>query len=137
VPVVAYADSSALTKLVLTEQETPDLRAAVLRWPAVATSALARVEISRAVARVAPEALARVEQVLEEVTVLELDDATLRRAAVMDLPALRALDAIHLASAERLGEELNVFVAYDERLLAVARLYGFPVSSPGRPPAVS
>jgi predicted nucleic acid-binding protein len=130
---VAYADSSALTKLVLVEQETPDLQAVLLHWPAVATSALARVEISRAVARVAPGALAGV---LEEVTVLELDDTTLRRAALMEPPALRALDAIHVASAELLGEQLNVFLAYDERLLAAARLHGFPVSSPGRPPAV-
>ncbi len=56
----------------------------------------------------------------------------------MNPPALRALDAIHLATAERIGAQLGALIAYDERLLAAAEAHGLPVASPGRPrpPAV-
>jgi len=39
----------------------------------------------------------------------------------MRLQGLRALDAIQLASAQLLGEGLDVFIAYDKRLPAAAR----------------
>ena len=32
----------------------------------------------------------------------------------LDAPALRSLDAIHLASALRLGNDLSAFVSYDD-----------------------
>jgi uncharacterized protein len=104
----------------------------------VATSALARVELSRAVARVDSALLPVVDLVLSGLVVLEIDDALLRRAAAMAPAQLRSLDAVHLASAERLGADLDVFVAYDQRLLRAAQTLGLAVVSPGSqpPPAV-
>jgi predicted nucleic acid-binding protein len=46
-------------------------------------------------------------------------------------PALASLDAIHLATALSLGDELSAFVAYDRLLLAAAKGAGLPVETPG------
>lgn len=45
-------------------------------------------------------------------------------------PALRALDAIHVASAAAL-DPIEAFVTYDERQAAAARLAGLRTTSPG------
>jgi len=56
----------------------------------------------------------------------------IRRAAAHDpAPALRALDAIHLAAAIDLSP-IDAFVSYDERQGAAARLAGLRTVSPGR-----
>ena len=44
--------------------------------------------------------------------------------------ALRALDAIHVASALRVGGEIAGFVTYDDRQAAAARSAGLTVVSP-------
>lgn len=49
-------------------------------------------------------------------------------------PYLRALDAIHLATADQLlasGKTITAFVTYDKRLLACAAAAGLPTASPG------
>jgi len=43
---------------------------------------------------------------------------------------LRTLDAIHLASALEIGQDLGVMIAYDIRLKAAAQAYGLAVESP-------
>ena len=45
-------------------------------------------------------------------------------------PGLRSLDAIHLATALLLREEVTSFVSYDKRLLAAAQAERLPVVSP-------
>ncbi len=49
----------------------------------------------------------------------------------MGPPELRSLDAIHLATAERLRDDLSELVIYDDLLADAARQLGFRVSSPG------
>jgi len=51
-------------------------------------------------------------------------------AAGVRPPTLRVIDAIHLASALAIRQELTAFVAYDKRLLAAARTAGLPTASP-------
>jgi predicted nucleic acid-binding protein len=46
------------------------------------------------------------------------------------LSPLRALDAIHVASALRLGGALSAFVSYDRRQLEAAAALGLPTASP-------
>lgn len=61
---------------------------------------------------------------------LELTPQIRDRAA--NLPGrLKALDAIHVATAEALGPELVALVSYDMQLAAVGRSLGLPVASPG------
>jgi hypothetical protein len=58
----------------------------------------------------------------------------LHDAGTLPPPELRCLDAIHLATALRLGEELARFVAYNTRLADAARAVGLTVDSPNRTP---
>lgn len=130
---IAYLDASALVKLALPEAETRELLRFVGEWPERVTSALAAVEVVRAVRRSSRETLARhrAEQVLAAVYLLAVDDPLLDRAAHLEPATLRTLDALHLASALALGDDLGSFVVYDERLAAAARTFGLPVASPG------
>ncbi|WP_433263984.1 type II toxin-antitoxin system VapC family toxin [Actinosynnema sp. CS-041913] len=126
-----YFDSSALVKLVRREAESDDLRGWLRahREP-VASSALARTEVVRAVRRDAERLGDRARRVLSGVEFVPMTFDLLDRAA--DLTAeLRSLDAIHLASALRLRGDLDAFVAYDKRLLVAADGMGLPTASPG------
>jgi predicted nucleic acid-binding protein len=67
---------------------------------------------------------------LERLSLVPIDEPTLRCAATLTPASLRSLDAIHLATALSLGEDIGVVIAYDERLLDAARERGLPVASP-------
>ena len=43
---------------------------------------------------------------------------------------LRTLDAVHLATAMAVGDELEAIVTYDERMIEAARLVGLQTASP-------
>jgi len=130
---VIYLDSAALVKLVRREQSTPELVAWLNERPGVplACSALAEVEVPRAIRRVAPDALPAVPATLARIYRLEIDAAVRSAAAQLAEPNLRTLDAIHVATAAGMGAELQAFVTYDQRLLETARELGLPVASPG------
>ncbi|MFN4002195.1 type II toxin-antitoxin system VapC family toxin [Microcella sp.] len=124
-----YLDTSAVVKLLLREKESLALRAFIgdQDW---ASSALLRTELPRALVRVEPSVLPRAVDVLARVSLLAIDTRVLDTAARLSPPTLRSLDAIHLASALELRDELTAFVAYDDRLLAAASALGMPVASP-------
>jgi len=67
---------------------------------------------------------------LRSIQLIRLDDDLLDRAAELDPPTLRALDAIHLAAALTLGKDLAAMVTYDERLAAAGRALGLPIVTP-------
>jgi predicted nucleic acid-binding protein len=125
-----YLDSSAIVKLVVREPETEALLAFLEPWQIRVTSALARVEVVRAVRRHGRSATTRASALLESLSLLALDDALLDRAAVLDANDLRSLDAIHIASAQQLEGELDALISYDERMLAAARSLGLAVDRP-------
>ena len=117
-----YLDSSALLKLLFEEPES----AALTRWleeragtPAV-SSELARVEVLRASRRLNPTALPAARSLLAQLDLIPLTSVLLAEAAEVGDPLLRALDALHLASALSIRTELSAFVAYDHRLAAAA-----------------
>lgn len=126
----AYFDSSALVKLAVREPESTALRAFIRRRTARASCALAHVEVVRAVRHHGPAATARARAILERIELVQLDDLLLDAAARLPVEHLRSLDAIHLAAAQRLGDDLSVLVSYDERMLAAARGLGMSVASP-------
>ena len=129
---VLYLDASALAKLLLTERESPALERRVAGQRLV-TSALSRVEVSRAVRRglADPEpALALFEEILGRCVVLPVDAGMLGAAAGVEPPTLRTLDAIHLASALLLADELDAFVTYDRQLGTAAAKAGLLVEAP-------
>jgi predicted nucleic acid-binding protein len=79
---------------------------------------------------VGEEALAAGRRVLARCDLVRLNDRVLDRAGEMAPDTLRSLDAIHLATAERLGSDLGGLVTYDDRLAHAARRLGLRVSSP-------
>lgn len=74
----------------------------------------------------------RAEDVLSGVELIPWRVAAAQRAGTLTFaPPLRALDAIHLATALTLRENLAVLIAYDLELVAAARAEGLTVASPG------
>jgi hypothetical protein len=60
-----------------------------------------------------------------------MDDGLLDRAAVLGPGVLRSLDAIHLAGAATFGDDLEVVVTYDERMVRAAAAIGPASAAPG------
>ena len=127
---IAYVESSALVKLAVVEEESEALRGALGSWPRRVSSRLAVVEVLRAVRRrdAAREPLAR--EVLARLALVVIGDRVLTAAALLEPVGVRSLDAIHLATALRLGKGLAAFVSYDARQLEAAEALGLPVASP-------
>lgn len=94
------------------------------------SSDLARTELLRAVRKVIPERMALAQQLLEAVTLIRLTSELLEEAGRIDPVGLRSVDAIHLAAALDLGDEVQSFVTYDNRLAAAAARNGLHVSAP-------
>lgn len=126
-----YFDSSALVKLVLAERESSVLAEYASAGSAVVSSDLARTEAVRAVVRSDPSRTEDTLALLQRMTMVPLTPEVLDRAGRLAPASLRSLDAIHLACALTIGEDLDAFVAYDERLLEAASALGLPVASPG------
>jgi hypothetical protein len=131
---VAYVDSSALLKVIIREAETPALEADFADRDGLITSRLALLECRRAARRVLRgRALQSLEQVLDSIYVLEVTPAILERAGAADPPALRSLDAIHLATALSIDDSELEVVTYDRRFAEAAAASGLRVVQPGRP----
>lgn len=134
---IVYADASALVKLVREETESDALRA-YLDGMDLVSSELVLTEIPRAVRRAAARdpslplelLLERCGELIEALALRPLDRALLLGTGALVEPALRALDAIHVASAVDL-DPIEAFVTYDERQAAAARLAGLRTMAPG------
>jgi predicted nucleic acid-binding protein len=127
---VLYLDASAIVKLARREPETPDLVEMVRRDPSLVSSALSWTEVVRAVRRVGGDK-ARAEAVVGGVALVPVDDGIVRAAADLSPPSLRSLDAIHLATALSLADDLGQLVTYDARLADAASSAGLDVVAPG------
>lgn len=117
-------------KLPLREAEHTALRSELARWDTRTSSALIRVEATRACARYGAKYVTRVEQALARLALVPVDDTVLEAAAELDPPELRSLDALHLATALTLGADLGVLFTYDHRMQAAAHAVGISVVAP-------
>jgi predicted nucleic acid-binding protein len=96
-------------------------------------SALIEVELPRALLRVNPELLSRMPALIGRLGRYEIDEVVRAAAAAYPDPALRSLDAIHLATAHTVfGGQLTAFITYDNRLQDAARSLSLPVFAPGQ-----
>jgi predicted nucleic acid-binding protein len=126
---VIYLDSAAVVKLVHAEAESQALRGwladrSSLGW---VSSVLVEVETVRALARHAPAAVSRLPPVLDLMVLVEISSEVRALAQTVTPPAVRTLDAIHLATALRLGDQLTSLVTYDRRLADAAMAAGLTV----------
>ena len=128
-----YLDSSALLKLVKLEAESSGLRRFLRRHRTDGrfTSALARVEVVRAVSAGGPAAVAHARRQLARVDQVNIDRDLLEDAATLSPGSvLRSLDAIHLASARSIGADLRAVVTYDRRMSEAAVALSLSVEAP-------
>lgn len=126
-----YLDSSAFVKLAVEEPETAALRVFLAdRGDRRVSSALLRTEALRAVRHLGAESVATVREGLRRVDLVGIDDRILDSAGTLEPRVLRTIDAIHMATALALGEDLEAIVTYDERMVEAARLLGFATATP-------
>jgi predicted nucleic acid-binding protein len=126
-----YFDSSAFVKIVVDEPGSAALRTFLAAQQARhVSSALLRTEAIRAVRHLGPDALATVREALRRVDLVAIDDRILDAAGTLEPGILRTLDAVHLATALTLGDDLESVVTYDDRMADGARLLGLSMIAP-------
>ena len=129
-----YVDTSAFLKLVHDEERwATELQEALSdAGERLISSTLLLVEARRAVQRVNPRRLPRLDLMLDTVTRAVVSDAVVESASRLPGQHLRSPDAIHLATALMLADDLQVLISYDDRLLDAAAAPDIPVAAPGR-----
>jgi hypothetical protein len=128
---VHVVDSSALVKLIVDEPGSEGFR----RWftrrgDGTVASAVAEIEVMRAVRRSTPDRAVAARSSLSRIELIEVTDEVRSRAIAVDPVAVRTLDAIHLATALVLGDECDGLVTYDQRLAEAAGRVGIDVIAP-------
>lgn len=134
-----YLDSSALLKLLVEEAESEPFRGWLTaralsdagRGEEVVSSELARVEVIRAMRRLAPDGVSEARVLVGQLHLIPLSGEIVARAAEVGDPLLRSLDALHLSSGLSIAGDLTAFVAYDLRLVDAARNARLDVVHPG------
>lgn len=128
----AYFDASAIVKLSNLEPESQALIDYLDDHDLeVSTSIVGEVEVRRALRRLRA-ARSDSDEAVRGFYFLDLTADISQRAAELGSATLRTLDALHLATALTITEDLD-FVTYDDRLAAAARAAGLRVVQPGRP----
>jgi uncharacterized protein len=128
---VIYLDASALITLVTGRPYATQLRDYLAQSPEtpMGTSTIGFVETVRTLDRVGSYPTAMQDLLASFTEILVTDEI---RDAAASLPGVvRTLDAVHIASAQAIGDALAVLVSYDKRMLEIAHSVGIPVASPG------
>lgn len=126
-----YVDTSFFVKLVVREAHS----AASRRWAeaheeVLFSSDLLRTEALRTARRHSAAALAAARARLDAIAIMAMTPDVFERAAELDRQILRTLDALHLAAALTVGDELEGIATYDDRLAEAAAIHGVPTATP-------
>jgi predicted nucleic acid-binding protein len=126
-----YLDTSALGRLLLGEADAPLIRTALLPYEQRFASRLLRIELVRLALRSSLEH--RTGRLLAGVSLVPLDEATMRATEAQRPSNLGTLDAIHLATALSVARRglVEAIMTFDRQLAAGAREYGLEVLAPG------
>lgn len=127
-----YLDTSAAVKLVQREDGSDALRGWLAAHPeqVLASSVILHAELLRATRRGRPDLLGQARDLLDAIVLIEVSREVCERAGLLDPDGLRSLDALHLASALALAEDLDGIVTYDARLRDAAEGLGLRVVAP-------
>jgi uncharacterized protein len=128
---VIYLDASALVTLVTGRPYASELREFLAQAPEMpmGTSTIGFIETVRTLDRVGsyPTAL---QDLLASFTEILVTDEIRDLAATLP-GSVRTLDAIHIASAQVIGDALAFLVSYDKRMLDIAHSVGISIAAPG------
>jgi predicted nucleic acid-binding protein len=127
---LVYLDSSAFVKLVIPEVESAALTSHLRRWSIAVSATLLRTEALRVATRHSSAAILLTRRALRDVAFIDLSRDLMDQAGILTPPTLRSLDAVHLATAMSLGDDLDELVTYDARMASAAAACGLSVSSP-------
>jgi predicted nucleic acid-binding protein len=126
-----YLDASAVVTLISGRPYAHELREFLAAKPAMpmATSTVGFIETVRTLDQVGnyPTVMQDLARTFTEILLTE----EVRDAAALLPGGVRTLDAVHVASAQIIGEPLEALVTYDKRMLEVARSVGLPAEAPG------
>jgi uncharacterized protein len=125
-----YLDSSAIVRLAVREAESVALRRYLRRRRPLVSSSLARTEVLRALLLAGDDAVAAGLKVLTRLDFVRISNRVLDEAAALRPVQIRSLDAIHLATAVQLGQDLGALVTYDDRMAEAAKKIGHRVVAP-------
>lgn len=126
-----YLDASALVTLVTGRSYSPELREFLARSPEMpmGTSTIGFIETVRTLDRVGSYPTAMDDLLADFTEILVTDEI---RDGAANLPGgVRTLDAVHIASAQAIGDALAFLVSYDKRMLDIASSVGIPIAAPG------
>jgi predicted nucleic acid-binding protein len=127
----AYIDTSALVKLLKAERETEAFRTALADWPVQVASELIRVETICTARRLGgQDVLQRASDALERINLIPITPEIIELAGAAHTPPLRAMDAIHLATALTMREDLGAVFVYDNDLHAAAEAHHLNALAP-------
>jgi uncharacterized protein len=129
-----YIDTSAFVKLASAEDHSEQMRLWAETEEAssgvLLSSDLLRTEAVRATRRSDPVALGAILDRLRRMVLLPMSTEIFRHAGELDPVLRRSLDALHLAAALSLGDDLSGVVTYDVRMAHAARDLGIPTATP-------
>jgi predicted nucleic acid-binding protein len=125
-----YLDSSAIVKLVVDEAESTALRTHLAGRRPLLSSALARTEVMRALLPFGSTTVDHGLDVLGRIDLIRISDRALATAGELQSPDVPSLDALHLATAQLLGDDVAQIVTYDKRMADAARALGHEVAAP-------
>jgi hypothetical protein len=128
---VIYLDASALVTLVTGRLYARELREFLAQSPEMpmGISTIGFIETVRTLDRIGSYPTAMQDLLADFTEVLVTDEI---RDGAASLPGgVRTLDAIHIASAQAIGDALAFLVSYDKRMLDVAHSAGISIAAPG------
>ncbi len=125
-----YLDTSALARVLLRQPDTSLIEAEIDRFDGHFASRLLRTELRRVALR--HDLLEFVDPLLTEVSLMPIDESILVAAETIRPATIKTLDAIHLATIERLAGlgSIDAVLTYDARLAEAVRERGLEVVAP-------
>ena len=131
---VAYLDASAVVKLFKPEAESQRLASLLAGRELWMASELTTVEAVCAARRVGGEGMvAAAESVVARIELIPFTEAIRERACGSFSVSLRALDAVHAATALWVRDDIALAMVYDADLRAALEAEGLSVVAPGPP----
>ena len=125
-----YIDSSALISIIFDEPDAKAMKSFV--GSTLFTSQITRVEVIRAVYRIAPEREEIARKLLDSITIVPVRTAIVTQAERLpEKINIRGMDALHLATANTLDFlRIHGVITYDKQMAKAAQALGFEVFVP-------